>query len=106
MYFKKGMFIGAAIGIMILFTAAVIGILLLNESDAEAAELTAGKRGTAYNYTIGKGSDGKYYVYKPGKVKFRANDIKVGGTVYTGYCVNFFEETGLGWPYEEKKTKT
>ena len=66
----------AAFVLLLIFAAAFIAGAILADRDASAAELTAGKSGTAYNYDIGKGSDGRYYTYLPGSVKFAANDIK------------------------------
>ena len=103
MYLDKVKCVKAVFIMLTVFAVAMAAMLLALGDDVQAAELMAGKKGTAYNYTMGKGSDGKYYVYKPGKVKFVANDIKVGKTVYTGYCVNFYDETWHGWPYESKK---
>ncbi|MBR6444043.1 MAG: thioester domain-containing protein, partial [Firmicutes bacterium] len=102
MYRDKVKCVKTAVIMLVIFAVAVAAGLLAMNGDVLAAELKAGKSGTAYNYTIGKGSDGKYYVYKPGTVKFAANDMKVGGTVYTGYCVNFYDETWFGWAYESK----
>ena len=93
----------AAFVLLLIFAAAFIAGAILADRDASAAEFTAGKSGTAYNYDIGKGSDGRYYTYLPGSVKFAANDIKTGGKVYTGYCVNFYDETWFGWSYKAGK---
>ncbi|MDO4860701.1 MAG: SpaA isopeptide-forming pilin-related protein [Bacillota bacterium] len=103
MYLGKGKRVRMIVVMLIVFAAVVIGVLVIQDGSVAAAELAAGKSGTAYNYNIGKGSDGKYYVYKPGTVRFAANDIRSGGRVYTGYCVNFYDETWFGWPYEAKK---
>ena len=52
MYLGKGKRVRTIVVMLIVFAAVVIGVLVIQDGSVAAAELAAGKSGTAYNYNI------------------------------------------------------